>query len=595
MAPVVVIGDVTYGHVSPDRVERTVKDYLANEDARKRRPATTARIIEGDDVAEVRIGLGSCCIAGGADHVKDAVEQALTDFGARARVKRVGCVGMCHQTPLIEVVEPGKEPKLYANVDARDARRIVKRHFQPKSILAKVRETARTLFDGLLDDDSWEPITRYSIDVRDQPVAAFIGPQKHVALEHCGHVDPTDLDEFIARGGFDSLKTCLTQSSPEEAIETMMKSGLRGRGGGGFPTGRKWAIVREAEGDEKFIVMNGDEGDPGAFMDRMLLESYPYRILEGMAIAAFAIGAHQGVLYVREEYPLAVKRMREAITACEERGFLGDDTFGTGFSLHLRIMEGAGAFVCGEETALLQSIQGQRGMPTVRPPYPAQRGLEGKPTLVNNVETYANVPWIFRNGGEAFAAIGTPSSAGSKVFALAGKITRGGLIEVPMGITIREVVEEIGGGVADGRAFKAVQIGGPSGGCIPAHLADTPIDFQNLNSLGAIMGSGGLIVLDDSDCMVDIARYFMSFTQNESCGKCTFCRVGTRRMLEILDRLCEGRAKTTDLDDLEEMRLLSAQRRVIYEQAADLIVDTSSRAPEEIAKVIVDGLSHVMG
>jgi NADH:ubiquinone oxidoreductase subunit F (NADH-binding) len=340
---------------------------------------------------------------------------------------------------------------------------------------------------------------------------------------------------------------------PTEVIDEVIISGLRGRGGAGFRTGEKWRIVREAEGDTKYIILNGDEGDPGAFMDRMLLESYPYRILEGMAIAAYAVGAKEGVLYIREEYPLAVHRMREAIEHCEQEGFLGNKILGTDFSLSLRIMEGAGAFVCGEETALIASIEGDRGMPRMRPPFPAQSGLHGKPTLVNNVESYSNLAWIFKHGGNTYAKLGTHGSKGTKVFALAGKVQRGGLIEVPMGITIDEVVHEIGGGVGEDRTFKAVQIGGPSGGCVPAHLGDTPIDFENLNDLGAIMGSGGLVVLDDQDCMVDVSRYFMSFTQSESCGKCTLCRVGTRRMLEILDRLCEGKGKKDDVDKLEDL------------------------------------------
>ena len=342
-------------------------------------------------------------------------------------------------------------------------------------------------------------------------------------------------------------------------VDEVTRSGLRGRGGAGFPTGKKWAAVRAAAGASssggaaQYIVCNGDEGDPGAFMDRMILESYPYRVLEGMAIAAFAVGASEGVLYIRAEYPLAVKRIREALKRCREKGLLGDNILGTGFRLSLRIMEGAGAFVCGEETALLASIEGKRGMPRLRPPFPAQSGLWEKPTLVNNVETYAQVPWIFRNGSDAFAALGTSKSKGTKVFALAGKIVRGGLIEVPMGVTLRQIVEEIGGGIPDGRTFKAVQVGGPSGGCVPAELSDTPVDYEALTGVGAIMGSGGLVVLDDGDCMVEIARYFLEFTQNQSCGKCTFCRVGTRRMLDVLDRLCKGGGKDGDLEELERL------------------------------------------
>jgi NADH-quinone oxidoreductase subunit F len=361
-------------------------------------------------------------------------------------------------------------------------------------------------------------------------------------LENCGIVDPLNIDDYLARDGYRALAKGL---SPDEVIAAISDSGLRGRGGAGFPTGRKWALGRAQAGDVKYVVCNGDEGDPGAFMDRLVLESDPHRVLEGLAIAAYAIGASEGYLYIRAEYPLAVRHIRAAIRQAEERGLLG--------GLHLEVREGAGAFVCGEETALIQSLEGKRGMPKLRPPYPVERGFRGRPTLINNVETLACVPWIIRHGAGAFAALGTPNSRGTKVFALAGKINRGGLIEVPMGITIREVVEDIGGGIRNGRAFKAVQLGGPSGGCIPARLADTPIDYDALAQTGAIMGSGGLVVLDDRDCMVDIARFFLKFTQAESCGKCTFCRIGTKRMLEILERLCEGKGRTDDLEKLETL------------------------------------------
>ena len=362
-----------------------------------------------------------------------------------------------------------------------------------------------------------------------------------------------DLDEYIRHDGFKALRHCLEQLSPEQIIEQAKASGLRGRGGAGFPTGQKWAAVRAAQDDKKYVICNGDEGDPGAFMDRMILESFPYRVIEGMAIAAKAVGADEGIFYIRAEYPLAVKRIREALRNLEDRGLLGDRVLGTDYRFHLSIKEGAGAFVCGEETALLASLEGRRGMPRLRPPYPAECGLWGKPTSVNNVETYAMVPWIFRNGPEAFARLGTEKSRGTKVFALAGKVVRGGLIEVPMGITVRQIVEDIGGGVADGRKFKAVQIGGPSGGCVPAELADTSVDFEALSQAGAIMGSGGMVVLDDRDCMVDMARYFLRFTQDQSCGKCTLCRIGTRRMRDILDRICTGKGQKGDLELLEQL------------------------------------------
>ncbi|MEN6498116.1 MAG: NADH-ubiquinone oxidoreductase-F iron-sulfur binding region domain-containing protein, partial [Thermoguttaceae bacterium] len=404
-----------------------------------------------------------------------------------------------------------------------------------------------------LTDEGEDPLVRHAIDVRDPPVCAFLGHQRRLATELCGLIDPLDLDEYLRHDGFKALQRCLDEITPEAIIEEVKSSGLRGRGGAGFPTGLKWSRVYNAQSDVKYLICNGDEGDPGAFMDRMLLESFPYRVIEGMAIAARAVGAHEGIFYIRAEYPLAVQRIREALKRCEVRGLLGDSAMAGGFRFHLTVKEGAGAFVCGEETALLASLEGKRGMPRLRPPFPADQGLWGKPTLVNNVETYSLVPWILRHGAKTFAALGTEKSKGTKVFALAGKIRRGGLIEVPMGVTLRQIVEEIGGGVPEGRQFKAVQVGGPSGGCVPAELANTPVDYEALTAVGAIMGSGGLVVLDDSDCMVDIARYFLRFTQDQSCGKCTFCRIGTRRMLDILDRICIGQGKPGDLEELEQL------------------------------------------
>jgi NADH-quinone oxidoreductase subunit F len=357
----------------------------------------------------------------------------------------------------------------------------------------------------------------------------------------------------MSRDGFMALKRALLVLSPFDVIEEIRKSGLRGRGGAGFPTGIKWKFVADQKKTPKYVICNGDEGDPGAFMDRMLLESYPFRVIEGMLIAAYATGASEGVFYIRAEYPLAVTRILQAIEICKEHKLIGTNILDSGFDFTVHISQGAGAFVCGEETALLASIEGKRGFPKIRPPFPAVEGLWGQPTLVNNTETLAQVSYIIRNGWEKINEIGTEKSKGTKVFSLAGKIARGGLIEVPMGITVREIIEEIGGGVANGRTFKAVQIGGPSGGCIPHWLADTPVDYESLTSVGAMMGSGGMVVMDDTDCMVDIARYFLSFTQNESCGKCTFCRIGTKRMLDILNRICSGKGKSSDLDDLEKL------------------------------------------
>jgi NADH-quinone oxidoreductase subunit F len=482
---------------------------------------------------EIRIGLGSCGVASGGEPVRDALQRAASEAGADGVVKTVGCNGMCYREPLVEVIGADGEVALYGNVTAETARGIARRHIRPRGLSTWVRWKCEGLGRASLAGP---------IDNRPQVDNLPHTKQKRIVLENCGTIDPLNIDDYLARDGYRALAMGL---SPEEVIAAVSESGLRGRGGAGFPTGRKWALGRAQTDSVKYVICNGDEGDPGAFMDRLVLESDPHRVIEGLAIAAYAIGASEGYLYIRAEYPLAVRHTREAIRQARERGLLG--------RLRLEVREGAGAFVCGEETALIQSLEGKRGMPKLRPPYPVERGYRGHPTLINNVETLACVPWIVRHGAAAFAALGARSSRGTKVFALAGKIRRGGLIEVPMGITIREVVEDIGGGIAGGRVFKAVQLGGPSGGCIPARLADTPIDYDALAETGAIMGSGGLVVLDDRDCMVDIARFFLKFTQAESCGKCTFCRIGTKRMLEILERLCEGNGRPDDLEKLETL------------------------------------------
>jgi NADH-quinone oxidoreductase subunit F len=466
---------------------------------------------------EIRIGLSSCGIASGAEAVRDVLEQAARAAGKPGLVKAVGCNGMCHAEPVVQVLARGGRTLHYGHVTPDAAREIARRHIK----------------------------FRFRREAEPEQLTPDFSRQTRIVLENCGHIDPLEINDYIARGGYQALSRCLAERDPEEIIAAIKASGLRGRGGAGFPTGHKWAIARAQPAQPRYVICNGDEGDPGAFMDRLVLEADPHRVIEGLAIAAFAIGAPEGFFYIRAEYPLAVRNVRHAIRQAEERGVLG--------GLRLEVREGAGAFVCGEETALIASLEGRRGMPRLRPPYPVERGFRGRPTLINNVETLACVPWILRHGAAEFAKLGTASSKGTKVFALAGKIRRGGLIEVPMGITIREIVEEIGGGIRNGRPFKAVQIGGPSGGCIPASLAGTPVDYEAIPATGAIMGSGGLVVLDDRDCMVDIARFFLRFTQAESCGKCTFCRIGTKRMLEILDRLCEGRALPDDLDKLEEL------------------------------------------
>jgi NADH-quinone oxidoreductase subunit F len=460
---------------------------------------------------------------------------------------------MSYLAPLVEVVLSDGTSFRYANIQPADARAIVLRHFKPRRVSRRIKSTISTMLDKLLTDRAWEPVTRYSIDVRDQQVAGYLDKQIHIATEHCGCVDPLDLEEYIQNDGFKALQKCVNELNAREVITEIQRSGLRGRGGAGYPAHLKWSAVSDSESKKKYVICNGDEGDPGAFMDRMLMESYPYRVIEGMVIAAFSVGADEGYLYIRAEYPLAVKRMSEAISKCQERGFLGENILDSEFSLRLKIAAGAGAFVCGEETALMASIEGRRGMPRLRPPYPTESGLWRKPTLINNVETYATVPWILRNGAEQFAKLGTSTSKGTKVFALAGKIARGGLIEVPMGVSLRQIVEDIGGGIAGGLQLKAIQVGGPSGGCVPVDLTHLPVDYETLSGVGTMMGSGGMVALDESDCMVDIARYFLEFTQDQSCGKCTFCRIGTRRMLDILERLCAGHGRKGDIEELEHL------------------------------------------
>ena len=550
LAPVVQIDEVTYGHVSTSKVASVLADFESQKGGDGKKKIRTA---DGQEVqGEIRIGLGSCCVASGSDEIREAVEDTIGRKGMNVKLKHVGCVGMCHQVPLVEVVPVEGEPTLYSRVKAADVERIVEEHFQPASFFRRLGSKLLNAADTLRDDSRWEGVDRYSLDVREKHVSLFLDKQIPMATEFRGVINPIDIEEYRSRQGFTGMKRILGMK-PDEVIREILDSGMRGRGGAGFPSGQKWKLMAAQESDVKYIICNGDEGDPGAFMDRMLLESYPYRIIEGMVAAAWATGATEGILYIRAEYPLAVRRVLEAIDICRKEGYLGKNIMGSGFDFDLSVYQGAGAFVCGEETALMESIEGKRGFPRIRPPYPAVKGLWGKPTLVNNTETFAQISYIMKNGAAAFNRVGTESSRGTKVFALAGKVARGGLIEVPMGMTIREVVEEVGGGVAGGRKFKAVQIGGPSGGCVPEWKSDTPIDFESLKEVGAMMGSGGLVVLDDADCMVDIARYFLTFTQNEACGKCSFGRIGTKRMLEILERLCEGKGTEEDLASLEDL------------------------------------------
>jgi NADH-quinone oxidoreductase subunit F len=479
----------------------------------------------------VIVGLGTCGIAAGAEETLRALRERIPG-GDGVRVGRTGCIGMCYREPLVEVRTDEGNRYLYGPVTADRVPRLVD----------EAVGQGRVLEDWLV----WGAGGAGA----DQ---AFLRRQHRIALRNCGHLDPESLDDYLATGGYEALRKVLDRNQPDALIQEVVDSGLRGRGGAGFSTGLKWRFARMAPGSRKFVICNADEGDPGAFMDRSVLESDPHSVLEGMAICAHAIGSSEGYIYVRAEYPLAIRRLNIAIGQAHERQLLGDDVLGKGFSFHVKLKEGAGAFVCGEETALMASIEGRRGMPRVRPPFPAVKGLWDCPTNINNVETFANVPWIVGNGGAAFAALGTANSKGTKVFAASGKIVRGGLVEVPMGISIREIVYDVCGGIRDGREFKAVQMGGPSGGCIPAELQDTLIDYESVGKTGAIMGSGGLVVMDDRTCMVEVARFFLDFTQRESCGKCTFCRVGSRRMLEVLTRITEGKGREGDIELLEDL------------------------------------------
>ena len=486
--------------------------------------------------AHVLICGGTGCKSAGSKEVQLAFSRAIEAKGLSDEVMVVetGCHGFCEHGPLVIVYPEGT---FYCRVKAEDAEEIVESH------LFKGRIVERLLYH--------EPLTHESIPNYSE--INFYKKQHRLVLANCGAINPEQIEEYIAVGGYEALAKAVTTMSPEDVIEEIKKSGLRGRGGGGFPTGMKWQFAKASVSDKKYVICNADEGDPGAFMDRSVLEGDPHKILEGMAICGYAIGADEGYIYVRAEYPLAIKRLRIAIEQAEAMGLLGDNIFGSGFSFKLHIKEGAGAFVCGEETALMASIEGKRGMPRPRPPFPAVAGLWGKPTNINNVETFGNVTSIITNGADWYAGFGTEKSKGTKVFALTGKINNTGLAEVPMGITMREIIYDIGGGITGGKKFKAVQIGGPSGGCLPESMLDLSIDYDSLTAAGAMMGSGGLVVMDEDTCMVDVAKFFLNFTQSESCGKCTPCREGTKRMLEILTRITEGQGREGDIELLEEL------------------------------------------
>ena len=478
---------------------------------------------------------GTGCRASRSEEIIAALRRALDRTGEseRTRVIRTGCFGFCEQGPIVKMIP---DNTFYVSVKPEDAEEIVREH------VVKGRKVERLLYTA--------PDTGQHVP--DSKHMKFYKPQLRIALRNCGFIDPENIGEYIARDGYAALAKVLGMQ-PDHVLQEIIDSGLRGRGGGGFPTGLKWKITRDAKADRKYVVCNADEGDPGAFMDRSILEGDPHSILEAMAINGYCTGASHGLIYIRAEYPLAIERLRRAIEQAREYGLLGNDILGSGFSFDIELRYGAGAFVCGEETALIHSMEGRRGEPTVKPPYPSESGYKGYPTNVNNVETYANIPPILLRGAEWFSSIGTEKSKGTKVFALAGKVNNVGLIEVPMGTTLREVVEDIGGGIPGGHKFKAAQTGGPSGGCIPASLIDTPIDYDSLIAIGSMMGSGGLIVMDETTCMVDIAKFFLEFTVDESCGKCTPCRVGTKRLLEILNKITSGKGTLEDIDKLEEL------------------------------------------
>ncbi len=479
---------------------------------------------------------GTGCTSSNSLAIIEALESEIAKKGLQDEVKvvRTGCFGLCALGPIMIVYPEGS---FYSQVQVSDVPEIVEEH------LLKGRLVKRLLYDETVTMD----------DVKSLQETDFYKKQHRVALRNCGVIDPENIEEYIAFDGYMALAKCLKEYTPEQVIQIVKDSGLRGRGGGGFPTGLKWSFTAANQADQKYVVCNADEGDPGAFMDRSVLEGDPHCIVEAMAICGYATGATEGYVYVRAEYPIAVKRLQKAIEQAREYGLLGKNIFDSGFDFDLHVRLGAGAFVCGEETALMTSIEGNRGEPRPRPPYPAVKGLFAKPTTENNVETFANIPQIILKGADWFASMGTEKSKGTKVFALGGKIKNTGLVEIPMGTTLREIIEEIGGGIPNGKKFKAAQTGGPSGGCIPASLMDTPIDYDNLTAIGCMMGSGGLIVMDEDNCMVDIAKFFLNFTVDESCGKCTPCRVGTKRLLEMLDKITEGKATMEDLDKLEDL------------------------------------------
>lgn len=514
---------------------------------------------------KIVIGQGSCGIAAGANKIYTEFENQIESKNLHVELALTGCIGMCHLEPIVDIVDDDGEKTTYVKVKPEKVDEIITKHIIEK-----------------------EKINEYIINQIDEKI---LDKQERIALRNCGLINPEYIDEYLEKGGYKAAKKAIEDMSPDEVIEEIKIAGLRGRGGAGFPTWFKWNAARKSPGEDKYIVCNADEGDPGAFMDRSILEGDPHSLIEGMIIGGYAMGAKEGIIYVRAEYPLAIVRLKIAINQAREKGFLGEKIFNDDrFNFDLRIKAGAGAFVCGEETALIASLEGERGMPRLKPPFPAQKGYWGKPTNINNVETFANVPWILWEGGKAFANLGTEKSKGTKVFALTGKIQKGGLVEVPMGMPLKEIIFDIGGGIKNNKEFKAVQMGGPSGGCIPSQLLDTPVDYDSINSTGAIMGSGGMVVMDETTCMVDMARFFLDFTRKESCGKCIYCRIGTKRMLEILTRICEGQGKDGDIELLEELgaKIKEGSLCGLGQTAPNPVLSTLRYFREEYEKHIYD-------
>lgn len=481
---------------------------------------------------KIIVGMASCGIAAGAQDVFDALGNQIKEMGLNVELGITGCIGACYQEPLVEIKSPNLPSVIYGDISVKKIKPLLEKHVINHQII----EEWAVFGEGL-----------------HTPEQDLFKNQLRIVLRNAGDIDPENIEDYITKDGYKAIQKVLKELKPDDVIAEIKTSGIRGRGGAGFSTGLKWQFARQSQSKEKYIICNGDEGDPGAFMDRSIMEGDPHSVLEGMLIAGYAIGAQEGIIYVRAEYPLAVHRLEIAIQQAKKRGFLGNKILGSKFSFTVNLKLGAGAFVCGEETALIASVEGKRGMPRLRPPFPAVRGLWDKPTNINNVETFANIPWIILKGAKEYASLGTKESKGTKVFALAGKIKRGGMVEVPMGMSLRDVIYKIGGGIKDDKEFKAVQLGGPSGGCVPGSLLDTPVDYDSLTETGAIMGSGGMVVMDDRTCMVDVAKFFLKFTQEESCGKCTFCRLGTKRMLEILERITEGQGKPNDIEKLESL------------------------------------------